>query len=55
MKEIQIIADAKRINMLIATMLLDMDSFPEEAMWLLQERVEGYTKSIIENCKKENE
>jgi hypothetical protein len=51
MKEIQIIASAKRINGVIESMLLDMDSFTEEDMWLLQDKIEVHTKNIIELCR----
>ncbi len=51
MKEIQIIASAKRINGVIESMLLDMDSFTEEDMWLLQDKIEVHTTNIIELCR----
>ena len=51
MKEIQIIGSAKKINWEIESILMDMDSFTEEDMWSLQDRIEVHTKNIIKLCR----
>ncbi len=51
MKEIQIIGSARKIDRELEFILSEMDSFTEEDMWKLADRIKIQTNNIIKLCR----
>lgn len=51
MKEIQIIGSARKIDKELEYILGEMDSFTEQDIWNLTNRIKAHTNNIIKLCR----